>query len=435
MSELIEIHQLDYKACSLTYGEGACTASSSTRPAGEQVADFNGSNSQVGLSPVGLDSTNNQWFVEMEINQHSHININDGDGLYIEHANFSSGFGIFLKKYDAGTSYAFVSSSSGGSNSFNHTVNTLNRINLNTNTKIKIACTGTASSIHSLELYIDDVLSGSGTVFAVSQVPLYAFIGTAKNSSLNGLNFDGNIKNFKAGLTSVIRNLPLISDVTDTTGNSSPTAYNMTFPLTCPNTVDPNDPTQCALIENPDGKCFNTYATCQDIANYSQTSKTLTFAKKQAAALPLESLQRVEGTGAEFNGTSSNIELGAVYGLAGANNWELGLKFFYDGNDGVLYSEYSANGLHNSVTIFNNTLRLKFGNSPSGVNINSSLLNSFIELKINRVNSSANVGFYDISINGVTSQIGMLFASTTYSGSSIGADTVFNQSYYSGKIY
>ena len=52
MSELIEVHQLDYKACSLTYGEGACTAEAGTRPAGYGVAVFNGSTSNIEVQPV-----------------------------------------------------------------------------------------------------------------------------------------------------------------------------------------------------------------------------------------------------------------------------------------------------------------------------------------------------------------------------------------------
>ena len=36
MSELIEVHQLDYKACSLTYGEGACTARGGDKASGQR---------------------------------------------------------------------------------------------------------------------------------------------------------------------------------------------------------------------------------------------------------------------------------------------------------------------------------------------------------------------------------------------------------------
>ena len=82
MSELIEVHQLDYKACSLTYGEGACTAEAGTRPAGHGVASFNNSSSRIELPPI-VSNNHVNFTVECDFTLLADASANNASEVYI----------------------------------------------------------------------------------------------------------------------------------------------------------------------------------------------------------------------------------------------------------------------------------------------------------------------------------------------------------------
>ena len=370
MSELIEVHQLDYKACSLTYGEGACTAQAGTRPAGYGVAVFNGSTSNVSTAPLISDNTDS-YKIAMDFAFSDIANLNI---LYhTQKTSDSSQIRIYLNE-------------SGPA----HFVNILIKDGASQSIGSVAVPNMTADTFYGLSVELqqngsntDCTVTLDNTAYTTVSVPQgLNDYDTAHIGSIGGttnLSFDGKIKNYKELINDVVtKDIDFNNNVNDQAGNTTPTATDVTFETVCPDLV-------------------------RDVAS--------------------------------FNGSTSKVELGSPYGLAGPNNWEVSLKFFYDGNDGVLYSEYSAGGTFNGVKVQSNQIRLKLGNTEAGITIDTPLLNTFINLTLKQVSRVANVATIEVTINGVTSSFTIVYGTTTLTGSSIGYGPFFGVGYYSGKIY
>ena len=344
MSELIEVHQLDYKACSLTYGEGTCTAQAGTRPAGDDSGVFNGSTSQVQFDGTILEDSRVYDF-EFEV-VFDTVSSGMTKMLYEEYKTGSNS-GWLVIEWTSNNIRVTATSSVSSDRLFLN----IGNATAGETYKFKVSLNKTGGPfVNSMlgRLYIDGVQvdsdsAGSGTWPRFTTAGI-ATLGKGDSSSQWGLGladaFDGKMLSFTSYVDDVkVRELLFNNNVDDETGNSTPTATDVAFSAVCPDGVDPQNPSLCALVPDPNKKCFNTYATCQDRPNYSATTKTLTFTK-QNSALPKESVQSFIGRGI-FNGSTSGISLSPFISNT-SDVYTIELKFNFTSIVGgtVLYSEY-----------------------------------------------------------------------------------------------
>ena len=237
------------------------------------VAEFNGSNSYVSL-PAFVENDASEYKIEFD----TVLDFTGGHTFYIEQAGTSTDFILFSLNYSNNLVYASCQIGTGASNQHLYS-------GFNSGDFLKVSFMVTESQVNALNtyLYIDINGNAAGPLYISSRSS-----SATKTDGKIGVNTN-KIWNFKRYINDVLQNdLPLESDVTDATGNSTPIATDVSFVSQALSGVDPDNPTLCALQPDPDKKCFNTYATCQDTPNYSATTKTLTFTK-QNSALPKES--------------------------------------------------------------------------------------------------------------------------------------------------
>ena len=231
MSELIEIHQLDYKACSLTYSEGACTASSSSRPAGETVAAFNGSSSRIVLSP-SINSSYTKYDIGMSFVVDGFLGSSSEMVLYNEF--FVSPLGSLQDQF-----YISIANNTG-------TYSVAVRIQESTVTNSALF-TVSDPSIDFLTVDIALIKNGSSTNIefslnngAVQTATINKSLGDnvyATIAAFFAQKFDGKIKDFTIKKDGVlVRDLPLLTNADDLTGNTTPVATDV-FTLTCPSII------------------------------------------------------------------------------------------------------------------------------------------------------------------------------------------------------
>ena len=257
------------------------------------VASFNGSSSYVSL-PAFVENDASEYKIEFE----TVIDFTGNHTFYIEQAGTSTDFILFRLNYSGGLLYARCEITTGAGNQ--HIYSGFNTGDL---LKVSFMVTESQSNASNTDLYIDINGNAAGPLYISSRSS-----SATKTDGKIGTNTN-KIWNFKRYINDVLQNdLPLESDVSDATGNSTPTATDVSFVSQSLSGVDPDNPTLCALQPDPDKKCFNTYATCQDTPNYTATTKTLTFTK-QNSALPKESGSTVGFFPSITNSSTQSAEL------------------------------------------------------------------------------------------------------------------------------
>ena len=258
------------------------------------VAQFNGLSSYVSL-PAFVENDASEYKIEFEVLVENW----PSGAFYIEQQGNTNDYIFFRIEYSTGggiRAICDIGNSSSGYQSFNG-------INLGDKIKVAFMITERPSSPSNSDLYIDINGSSAGPLF----IPASTASWSKTDAKLG--NDSARIWNFKRYIDDVLQNdLPLETDVSDATGNSTPTATDVSFVSQAVSGVDPDSSNLCALVPDPNKKCFNTYATCQDTPNYTATTKTLTFTK-QNSALPKESGSTVGFFPSITNSSTQSAEL------------------------------------------------------------------------------------------------------------------------------
>ena len=251
------------------------------------VASFNGSTSEIDISPINFTNTETDYRFDFSFLAYASGN---GAAIYEEEGAGSNKLEI---RYNPGSAVGLSIITSSGSPisvSYQFAAGEIYDVSIR----------GTGS--HYYDIYINNVF--------VQNSQLSAPFGSASSSAKIGKGFFSsklwNFKIYKDGV--LVRDLPLATDATDQTGNTTPVATDVSFVSQAVSGVDPDNPTLCALVPDPNKKCFNTYATCQDRPNYSATTKTLTFTK-QNSALPKQAGSTVGFFPSITNSSTQSAEL------------------------------------------------------------------------------------------------------------------------------
>ena len=227
-----------------------------------QVAEFDGTSSSVSF--VSIDTSSNSWIIELDWKI---LDSAQGDSiLFIQtpqngsignnrlYVNINNGF-LKIGQTNTSEQMPFVSIVDGGSYNLRLEKNGLD---------LRYILTGDSTGDQTIT-FTNDFQFLPTDIITLGRYPIFTAF------------FDGEMRDFKAWENSVlVRDLPMDGSAEDLTGNTTPVATNVTWPTIVESYI-------CALQPDPDKKCYNTFATCQDTPNYSPTTKTLTFTKSQTA--------------------------------------------------------------------------------------------------------------------------------------------------------
>ena len=257
------------------------------------VAQFNGSSSYVSL-PAFVEDDASEYKIEFE----TVLDFTGSHAFYFEQAGTSTDYILFSLNYSNNLVYASCEIGTGASAQYLY-----GGFNAGDLLKVSFMVTESQSNALNTDLYIDINGNAVGPLYISSRSR-----SATKTDGKIGANTN-KMWNFKRYIDDVLQNdLPLETDVTDATGNSTPTATDVSFVSQAVSGIDPDNPTLCALQPDPNKKCFNTYATCQDRPNYSATTKTLTFTK-QNSALPKQAGSTVGFFPSITNSSTQSAEL------------------------------------------------------------------------------------------------------------------------------